>query len=314
MIIRLKIWFAARKAKKYWLYSLKDNERYNLQFRTDFIVKKITSLMKSLNIEIVVKGYDNLSSTGPCFLYGNHQDNFDALALLYALKAKTEAKDDLNKMATFIAKHSLQYKSYTRYPLNCIDTFYLERDDFKKSLQTYENFGKFVKKNKTYGVIFPEGTRNRESSIGEFKPGAFKIAIKEYIPIIPFTINNSVGAFDLKRKDKLKIEVIFHKKISPISFINQNTIALSERIKNIVASSFVKPKYKFQTTKNDNTDIENSRAAIKWRKKQEKEAKKEAKKERNLRKEEQKIIKEQNKMNLKYEQYIAKKENKKNKK
>ncbi len=58
MIIRLKIWFAARKAKKYWLYSLKDNERYNLQFRTDFIVKKITSLMKSLNIEIVVKGYD----------------------------------------------------------------------------------------------------------------------------------------------------------------------------------------------------------------------------------------------------------------
>ncbi len=124
MIIRLKIWFAARKAKKYWLYSLKDNERYNLQFRTDFIVKKITSLMKSLNIEIVVKGYDNLSSTGPCFLYGNHQDNFDALALLYALKAKTEAKDDLNKMATFIAKHSLQYKSwlkfsYWRFTISC---------------------------------------------------------------------------------------------------------------------------------------------------------------------------------------------------
>lgn len=314
MMIRLKIWFAARKAKKYWLYSLKDNERYNLQFRTNFIVKKISSLMKSLNIEVVVKGYDNLSSSGPCFLYGNHQDNFDALALLYALKAQTEAKDDFNKIATFIAKHSLQYKSYIRYPLNCIDTFYLERDDFRKSLQVYEKFGKFVKENKTYGVIFPEGTRNRESSIGEFKPGAFKVAIKEYVPIVPFTINNSVGAFDLKRKDKLKIEVIFHKKIAPSSFINQNTIALSERIKKIVASSFVKPQYEFQVTKSEIEDIENSKAAIKWRKKQEREAKKEAKKERNLRKEEQKLIKEQNKMDLKYEQYITKKENKKNKK
>ncbi len=313
-MIRLKIFLASRKAKKYWLGSLKGNERYNLQFRTDFIVRKISSLMKSLKIEISVRGYDNLPKTGPCFLYGNHQDNFDALALLYALKAQTEAKDDFNKIATFLAKHSLQYKSFTRYPLNCIDSFYLDRDDFKKSLEIYDKFGKFVKENKTFGVIFPEGTRNRESSIGEFKPGAFKVAIKEYVPIVPFTINNSVGSFDLKRKEVLKIEVIFHKKISPSSFVNQNTIALSERIKTIVSSSFIKPIYKFKPSKSDLEDVEKSKAAIRWNKKVERKLAKDAKKERNERKQEQKLLKEQNRMDQKYEQYITKKENKKNKK
>lgn len=39
--------------------------------------------------------------------------------------------------------------------------------------------------------IFPEGTRNRDGLIGEFKPGAIKFALKKKIPIIPAYIENS---------------------------------------------------------------------------------------------------------------------------
>ncbi|MBD5423475.1 MAG: 1-acyl-sn-glycerol-3-phosphate acyltransferase [Mycoplasma sp.] len=313
-MIKLKIWWASRRAKKYWKHSFREHTKYTLQFRNDFIVKKIKSLMKSLKIEVEVKGYENLGNSGPCFLYGNHQDNFDALAIMYALRAQTEAKDDFNKIATFIAKHSLQYKSYTRYPLNCIDTFYLERDNVRKSLETFEKYGKFVKENKTYGVIFPEGTRNREGTIGEFKPGSFKVAIKEYVPIVPFTINNSVGAFDLKRKETLKIEVIFHKKIQPNSFSTQSTIGLSERVRNIVVSSFKKPSYDFVPSKTDLEDIENSKSAIKWKRNESKKLENEAKKERKKRQQEQRIMDNQAKQDKKYEQQMIKKENKKNKK
>lgn len=306
---RLKIWFTSRKAKKYWKNSFRDNSRYSLQFRNDYLVKKIKSLIKSLNIEIDVKGYENLGSAGPCLLYGNHQDNFDALAIVYALKAQTEAKDDFNKIATFIAKHSLQYKSYTRYILNSLDTFYLDRDNVRKSLETFDKYGKFVKENKTYGIIFPEGTRNREGSISEFKPGSFKIAKKEMIPIVPFTINNSVGSFDKKRKEKLKIEVIFHKKIPANSFITQNTISLAERVQNIVISSFVKPQYQFKEDKKEE-DIEQSKAAIKWKKKESKKTEKAAKKERKERENERKIAEAQKKEDEKYEKTIKKKQSK----
>ncbi len=307
---KLKVLLTARKAKKYWKKSYLENSRFTLQFRNDFIVKKIESLMKSLKIKVKVIGYENLGNLGPCMLYGNHQDNFDALAIIYALKAQTEAKDDFNKIATFIAKHTLQYKSYTWYPLNCLDTFYLDRDDVRKSLETMDKFGKFVKENKTYGVIFPEGTRNKEGSISEFKPGSFKIAKKEMLPIIPFTINNSVGAFDKNRKETLEVEVIFHKKIPANSFTTQNTIALSERIFNIVKSSFKKPKYEFVENEKEQ-DIENSRAAKKWHKKEEKRMRKEAKKERREREEERKIIETQKKQDEKYEKREAKKQNKK---
>lgn len=312
-MIKLKIWIISLKAKKYWKNSYKDISRFSLQFRNDYLVKKTISLFKSLKIELEVIGYDNLGS-GPCFLYGNHQDNIDALALIYALKSPTEAKDDVNKIPTFMAKQSLQYWSYTRNILNSIDTFYLDRENIKKSLETIEKYGRFVKENKTFGVIFPEGTRNRESTVGEFKPGAFKIALKEYIPIVPFTINNSVGGFDLERKKPIKIQVIFHKKIQPSSFITQNTIALSNRVRSIVLSSFKKPENEFKSSKYDNEDEEQSKAAIKWKQKEAKKLEKDAKIERKKRKEEQKILENQKKMEQKYEKLLLKKENKKNNK
>lgn len=309
-MIKLKVWLISLKAKKYWKNSFKDSSRYSLQFRNDYLVKKVTSLIKSLNIQIEVIGYDNLSS-GPCFLYGNHQDNFDSLALIYALKSETEAKDNFNKIPTFIAKQSLQYRSHIRNILNLIDTFYLDRNDVRKSLKTFENYGKFVKDNKTFGVIFPEGTRNRESTVGEFKPGAFKVAIKEYIPIIPFTINNSVGALDLSRKEPLKVQVIFHKKIQPSSFVTQNTVALSNRVRSIVLSSFKEPQNKFKPSTIDDEDEEQTKYAIKWRKKEAKKLEKQAKIERRRRKEEQKIIDSQKKIEEKYEKLLIKKEQKK---
>lgn len=134
------------------------------------------------------------------------------------------------------------------------------------------------------------------------------------MPIIPFTINNSVGGFDLNRKEKLKIEVIFHKKIPANSFVSQNTVALADRIKNIVASSFKKPEYQFTPSKEDLEDVEQSKAAIKWRKKEAKKVQKEAKKERQKRKQEQKAIELQEKQDKKFEKYLKKKENKRNKK
>lgn len=309
MFIKWKIWRASRKAKKYWKNSFREGTKYNLQFRNDFIVKKISSLFKSLKINVSVKGYDNLGNSGPCILYGNHQDNIDALVVMFALKAQTEAKDDLNKITTFIAKHTLQYKSYTRYPLNCVNTFFLERDNLKKSLETFDKFGKFVKENKTYGVIFPEGTRNKEGTISDFKPGAFKVVKKEFIPIIPFTINNSVGGFDLKRKEKLDIEIIFHKKINPHSFSTQNTIALAERTQKIVMSSFKKPKHKFEETEKEK-DIENSRAAKKWHKKEINKIKKEKKRNDKIKSNEERIVKNQEKQDAKIEKKLEKKEQK----
>lgn len=275
----------------------------DLQKRHDYLIKKISILLNMYNVEVRVKGYENLGN-GPALLVGNHQDNLDPLVIMYALKKQTEDKTINNKISTFIAKHSLQYKSYTRNPLSSVNTFFLDRNDIKKSLQTLTNFGKFIKENKTFGVIFPEGSRNKNGSVGEFKPGAFKIAKKEFLPIIPFTINNSVQGLNSKRKEKLKVEIIFHKKISATSIATQNTIAIAERIKSVVLSEFKQPEFKYVDIKED---IEKSRIAKKWEKKQVRLAHKEHKKYERERKQEERFLKEEQKEYEKYQKIKNKK-------
>lgn len=312
LINKIKLASIVRKSKKYTKKSEIENSKFNLQFRNDFLVKKIDKIFKTFKINLIVKGYENLGN-GPAMLYGNHQDNIDALVVVSALKKQTGDKNENNKIATFIAKHSLQYRPASRWPLSVINTFFLDRNNIKKSLATFNNFSYFVKENKTFGVIFPEGTRNKEGDIGEFKPGSFKVAKKELIPIIPFTINNSVRGLDETRKEELNIEIIFHKKINPSSFMTQTTTAISERVRNIVKASFVSPQFKFVDVKENDEDIEKTKYAIKFHKKENKLLRKQAKKERLEREQERKLIEAEEKENQKYEKYKAKKEAKLNK-
>lgn len=300
------------RSKKYWKKSQIEPNKFTLQFRNDFVCKKLKKLFKLFKVEVDVKGYENLGN-GPAILVGNHQDNIDAFIVIWGLKKQTEDKTEINKISTFIAKHDLQYKAKTRYPLNVINTFFLDRDNLKKSLETYNSFGRFVKENKTFGVIFPEGTRNREGKVGEFKPGVFKICKKELLPIIPFTINNSVSGTDFNRKKTLKAEIIFHKRIPANSLVTQNTISIAERVQNIVSSSFIEPEYEFKEYDSEK-DIENSKAAIKWHKKIDKEAMKNVKKERREREHERKLLEAEEKENAKYEKYKLKMERKNQKK
>lgn len=241
-VLRKPLWDArSRKCKRLLKKTHNDPDRFSLQWRLDLLSKYSWKMMKGFNIKVKVKGFENLGQSGPALLVGNHQDLSDAFIIIKALEKSSSEKDDNNKIPTFIGKHSLKYDDIIRYPLELINVFFLERDNLRKSLEIYKDFSKFVKNNKTYGVVFPEGTRNKVGSISEFKPGALKIAQKELIPIIPFTINNSVRGIDWKRKGDLPIEIIFHKKIQPSSFINQSSQALADRIKNIVESAFIPP-------------------------------------------------------------------------
>ncbi len=43
-------------------------------------------------------------------------------------------------------------------------------------------------------VIFPEGTRSRAGDIGEFKPGAFYLARKKGIPLLPVFLDGGKAA------------------------------------------------------------------------------------------------------------------------
>ncbi len=293
-VLRKPLWdLRSKKCKRVMKKMNKDPERFSLQWRNDLVSKYASKMLDGFNLSVKVSGFQNLSSGGPALLVGNHQDFSDAFIVLKALQKKTSEKDDFNKITTFLAKDTLKHDDLVRYPLELMDVFFLERDSLRKSLEIYKEFGKFIKTHKTYGVIFPEGTRSYDGKIAEFKPGALKIAQRELIPIIPFTINNSVKGIDWRRKTKLQTEIIFHKKIPANSFINQSTQALANRVQKIVESSFVPPIFTHK-------EVSES-SLIKAKKKEQIYLKKENKISSNLEKQKLKIETQQNKLKVQEE-------------
>ena len=60
------------------------------------------------------------------------------------------------------------------------------REGIKAILEAIENV-----KNGTSMIIAPEGTRNHDDGVKDFKPGTLKIAEKSGCPVIPVAINGS---------------------------------------------------------------------------------------------------------------------------
>ena len=77
----------------------------------------------------------------------------------------------------------------------------VERDDRKKA---YEAFNKTLEKIKEGSsiIIFPEGTRSEDGTIGPFKKGSNLIASRSKSPMVPVTI---IGSMDIIKKGSASI-------------------------------------------------------------------------------------------------------------
>ena len=50
-------------------------------------------------------------------------------------------------------------------------------------------------------LFSPEGTRNKQGEIGEFKQGSMKLALKSGVPVVPVAID---GTYKLREGNKNK--------------------------------------------------------------------------------------------------------------
>ena len=78
--------------------------------------------------------------------------------------------------------------------LGCV---FVKRDDIRASVKALNDATAIVESGRSF-VIFPEGTRYKgeEGGAGEFKAGAFRIAIKTGAPVVPVAISGARGLFE----------------------------------------------------------------------------------------------------------------------
>ena len=135
---------------------------------------------------MTVEGQENIPA-GPCVFVGNHRSYYDIPILLTALDAPHGilAKEELEKIPLLNRWMKL---------LGCV---FVQRDDVRASVRALNDATAIVEGGRSF-VIFPEGTRYKgeEGGAGEFKAGAFRIAVKTGAPVIPVAVTGARALFE----------------------------------------------------------------------------------------------------------------------
>jgi 1-acyl-sn-glycerol-3-phosphate acyltransferase len=82
-------------------------------------------------------------------------------------------------------------------------------------------------------LIFPEGTRSHDGEMLPFRRGAFFLAINSQAPIVPITIDGTIGLMPKGSPFAKKgtVKVIFHKAISVTGLTEEDMPVLMEDVR-----------------------------------------------------------------------------------
>ncbi len=136
-----------------------------------FAKARARDLERLLGVRVALRGLEHVASGGPFVYAPNHQSHLDILALLAHLPGATR----------FAAKRSLWSHPVVAAVLDALGMVPIERDDPAQAiaaLNAVETRGQSL-------VVFPEGTRSRDGRLAPFKKGAFVLAIRLGIPVVP---------------------------------------------------------------------------------------------------------------------------------
>ena len=135
----------------------------------------------------------------PCVFIGNHSSILDIPILLYTV----------NRKIGFIAKKEILKTPIIGYWLKKSKCVPLDRENPRTAIEAINEAVQNLKEGSSM-VIFPEGTRNKEGKVGEFKKGSLKLATKAKVKIVPVSIDRASRAFEDTREFKpTKIKVVF---------------------------------------------------------------------------------------------------------
>lgn len=126
---------------------------------------------------IEVKGRENLPSPETAVVYvANHQSYLDIFSLFR-----------LYRPFKFVSKQSIFYIPIVGWSMFMTGHVGLQRMDRRSQMACLQECRTLLKEGASV-LFFPEGTRSDTAEMTSFKKGAFSIAAKDNVPVVPITI------------------------------------------------------------------------------------------------------------------------------
>ena len=234
--MRTIIWFIY-----FWLYLLLALpvsfyiwilEQRGLHDRADKTVQGMVEcwayrLMRLAGASVGIIGQEHLPQE-PAVYVANHQGYFDIPIMLTSLREPhgLVAKKELDRVPGI--------RAWMRH-LHCL---FVDRSSPRAGAQVILDGEKLLKSGRSV-TIFPEGTRSRGGAMHEFKAGAFRIATRAGVPIVPVTIDGSYRLMEANHFwiKPSKVRVTIHPPIETKDMSRDAVKALPERVKDTIVSA-----------------------------------------------------------------------------
>ena len=173
------------------------------------VLRLIARMLCLLWFRIRVEGRHHVPSQGGGMLLSTHQSGLDPILVGLAC----------NRNLNFLARSTLFRNPAFSFFLKIVDSIEIDRE--RGGLSGLREMLSRLRSGKVV-LLFPEGTRTDDGSIGVVKPGFFPIAKRSDVPLIPVAI---VGAFECMPKGSKwifpkPIAVVFGKPIPPEDYRN----------------------------------------------------------------------------------------------
>ena len=235
----------------YWLllkrlyHKLKDPLEFkeNVDKRYTTLYRFLKAVLFSANIKVNFIDKEKLSKK-TCLIVSNHQSNWDGVIifLLYQIIKKP-------KNIVIIAKKEVKKNNVFWTVVRLMDLILIDRNNLRKAIHSFEKAKNYINKENKSILIFPEGTRNKEGKLQDFKHGAFKIAYSASCPIQPILIKNSykLSNWNLTKK---YVDVQILDSIEYIKYSNMTSYQISKIIKKEMNKALSNKKNKLSDEKN----------------------------------------------------------------
>ena len=180
----------------------------------------------STGVKINVEGLERLDSNKQYIFIGNHESALDIPVAVASLPFNV----------VFLAKKELFTIPLFGWGMSAAGMIKVDRQNRDRAKRSVNSAIEALKKRNISIIMYPEGTRSFTSELLPFKKGAFILAIRSGLPIVPITIS---GAREIAPKNTLRlhkgeINFIVGKPVSTSDYKESERNELLSKIRNII--------------------------------------------------------------------------------
>lgn len=202
----------------------------NFDKNYQWLKKVTTNVNKAGKVTIEASGIDNLPKDNGFVIFPNHQGLYDTLAFI----------ESCPRTLSFVIKKEASNIILLKQVVKMTGSLVMDRQDIRQSMGVINSMSREVAKGRNF-VIFPEGTRSKlGNKLTEFKPGAFKSAVKVKAPIVPCAIMNAFIPFDENHTNPVTVKLFYLTPMYYEEYKDMNTTQIAAEVKRRIEETIEK--------------------------------------------------------------------------